>query len=251
MTPILEVENLSKSFGGLRALTGLSLSIMPGQILGLIGPNGSGKTTTINILTGLFSASAGCIRLSGEDITARKPEQIVRAGMARTFQNLRLFPTRTVFDNVRAGQHIHSRSWLSFLSAIPTSEERALMHEARALLERFQLCERTTSKAGELSYGDKKRLEIARALASRPRVLLLDEPAAGMNPVEVQWLVEMLKKIRESGVSILLVEHHMKLIMSVCDEITVLNFGSKIAEGSPSQISKNPEVIAAYLGAGH
>ena len=170
MTPILEIGNLSKSFGGLRALTGLSLSVMPGQILGLIGPNGSGKTTTINILTGLFPASEGCIRLSGEDITARKPEQIVRAGMARTFQNLRLFPTRTVFDNVRAGQHIHSRSWFSFLSAVPTSEERALMDEAHALLERFQLGERSASRAGELSYGEKKRLEIARALASRPRV---------------------------------------------------------------------------------
>lgn len=251
MKPILNLSNLGKSFGGLQALNSLSLSIDPGEILGLIGPNGSGKTTTINVVTGIYKATTGSVTLADQDMTGKKPHQVMRAGLARTFQNLRLFPERTVIDNIRAGQHIRCTSMVSFLSAVPTKEERALLCEAEDLAERFQLSDRLNVLAGDLSYGEKKRLEIARALASKPKVLLLDEPAAGMNPAELNWLTDTLNEIKETGVAILLVEHHMKLIMSVCDVITVLTFGSKIAEGTPAEISRNPDVIAAYLGTSH
>lgn len=248
MKPILEISQLEKSFGGLKALDGLSLTVNPGQIIGLIGPNGSGKTTTINIVTGIYKPTAGNVMLSGQDLTRKKPHEVMRAGMARTFQNLRLFPSLSVIENIRAGQHTRLVSWSSLLSAVPTKEEKVLRIEAEELAERFQLGERLNFIAGDLSYGEKKRLEIARAMASRPAMLLLDEPAAGMNPAELDWLIQTFNEIREGGVSILLVEHHMKLIMSVCDEIVVLNFGAKIAQGTPSQISENPDVIAAYLG---
>lgn len=248
MKPILEISQLEKSFGGLKALDGLSLTVNPGQIIGLIGPNGSGKTTTINIVTGIYKPTAGNVMLSGQDLTRKKPHEVMRAGMARTFQNLRLFPSLSVIENIRAGQHTRLVSWSSLLSAVPTKEEKVLRIEAEELAERFQLGARLNFIAGDLSYGEKKRLEIARAMASRPAMLLLDEPAAGMNPAELDWLIQTFNEIREGGVSILLVEHHMKLIMSVCDEIVVLNFGAKIAQGTPSQISENPDVIAAYLG---
>jgi branched-chain amino acid transport system ATP-binding protein len=248
MIPLMELCDLSKSFGGLQAVNQLTLSIRPGEILGLIGPNGSGKTTTINVVTGIYAASSGKVMLAGRDLTNHKPHQVMRAGMARTFQNLRLFLERSVIDNIRAGQHVRCHSIRTLLSAFPTREERALLHDAHELADRFQLGNRLHTLAGDLSYGEKKRLEIARALASNPRVLLLDEPAAGMNPAELNWLVDSLREIKQSGVAILLVEHHMKLIMSVCDVITVLNFGAKIAEGSPSEVSRNPDVIAAYLG---
>lgn len=251
MTPILNLSNLSKTFGGLQALNDLSLSIAAGEIRGLIGPNGSGKTTTINVVTGIYRATSGNIAVDGHDLTGRKPHRIMRAGLARTFQNLRLFPERTVLDNIRAGQHVRCKSMISLLSAIPTAEERILLREAHEMADRFQLSERLNILAGDLSYGEKKRLEIARALASKPKVLLLDEPAAGMNPAELNWLTSTLRDIADKGIAILLVEHHMKLIMSVCDAITVLTFGSKIAEGTPAEISKNPEVIAAYLGTSH
>lgn len=248
MTALLEVSDLCKSFGGLKALDRLSFSIEPGRILGLIGPNGSGKTTTVNIITGIYGATGGSVAFAGQDVTGQKPHKVLKAGLVRTFQNLRLFSTQSVLDNIRAGQNARCKSWLTFLSAVPTREERDLHREAVALAERFQLGGKLQVPAGDLAYGEKKRLEIARALASRPRILLLDEPAAGMNPSELQWLTDTLSEIRASGISILLIEHHMKLVMSVCDNIVVLNFGCKIAEGTPETISRDPDVIAAYLG---
>lgn len=248
MSVLLDVRNLGKSFGGLRALDGLSFTLEPGRILGLIGPNGSGKTTTVNILTGIYQASAGSVTYAGQDVTGQKPHKVLKAGLVRTFQNLRLFSARSVLDNIRAGQNANCKSWLTLLSAIPTTEENALYHEALDLAERFKLSDKLHTPAGDLSYGEKKRLEMARSLASRPKILLLDEPAAGMNPSELEWLTDTLHEIRDTGVSILLIEHHMKLVMSVCDNIVVLNFGCKIAEGKPELIVKNPDVIAAYLG---
>ncbi|MGF7159987.1 branched-chain amino acid transport system ATP-binding protein [Rhodoligotrophos appendicifer] len=248
---MLDVSNLSKSFGGLKALSELSFAVSPGQILGLIGPNGSGKTTTINVITGLLPASAGRIRLNGSEITRNRSDQIAKSGMTRTFQNLRLFNSQTVRNNVRSGQGILCRSLLSKISAIPTSEERQLRVEAEDLLARFSLADRADWPASALSYGEKKRLELARAMAMRPRVLLLDEPAAGMNPVELDWLTNIIREIGASGVAVVLVEHHMKLVMSVCHKIVVLNFGQKIAEGPPEEIAKNPDVITAYLGKAH
>jgi branched-chain amino acid transport system ATP-binding protein len=248
MDPILVTRNLSKSFGGLKALQDLSISVGPGEIMGLIGPNGAGKTTTINLLTGLYRPETGEILLSGRDINGSGSAEIARAGMARTFQNLRLFGNRSVRDNIRAGQHLLVKSWWSRISAIPTAEERALGCEVDVLLERFQLHNLRNRTAAELSYGEKKRLEMARALAARPRVLLLDEPAAGMNPSELDWLANTIRAIRDEGVAILLVEHHMKLVMAVCDRITVLNFGTMIAQDRPSAIARNSQVIEAYLG---
>jgi len=248
---MLEISQLGKSFGGLHALSDFSVVVRAGEILGLIGPNGSGKTTAINVLTGLYPASKGGLALSGQDLTAAKSEKIARAGIARTFQNLRLFSSQSVLDNVRTGQTIHCRSPLSRFSAFASTEEKQLRCEALALIERFGLGERVDWPAGSLSYGEKKRLEIARALAMRPKVLLLDEPAAGMNPVELEWLMAAIREIGQSGIAVILVEHHMRLIMRVCDNLAVLNFGVKIAEGPPSDIARHPEVIAAYLGVAH
>lgn len=245
---MFSVSELSKSFGGLKALDKLDFSLSAGEIMGLIGPNGSGKTTTINVITGIYKATQGKVRLDGLDLTNKRADLVAKAGIARTFQNLRLFGRQTVRNNIRSSQTILCTSPLTKLSAIPTAEERRLSEQADALLEQFQLSDLRHRTADSLSYGEKKRLEMARALAMHPRVLLLDEPAAGMNPTELEWLAGTISHLRSSGLAIVLVEHHMKLVMSICDRITVLNFGGKIAEGTPSEMSRNPDVITAYLG---
>jgi branched-chain amino acid transport system ATP-binding protein len=245
---MLQARQLAKSFGGVQALAGLDLAVSPGEIVGLIGPNGSGKTTTVNLLTGIYRASSGSVLMDGHDVTRAQPEEIVRRGLSRTFQNLRLFNNSSVLDNVRIGQSIHCESGFAFFNALRTRAERRRLNEAEALVERFSLTPRLHWTVDALAYGEKKRLEIARALAARPKILLLDEPAAGMNPVEVARLMQIIRDIRDEGIGILLIEHHMKLVMNVCDRIAVLNFGEKIAEDTPTEIASDPAVIKSYLG---
>jgi len=245
------VKRLSKSFGGLKALENLDISVNSGEIMGLIGPNGSGKTTTINLITGLLKADSGKVQLDGKDLTNKASDIIAKSGTARTFQNLRIFSRQTVRDNIRVAQTTLCKSVFSKFVPFLTNEERIFASETDVLLEKFDLSHVSHKRAASLSYGEKKRLEIARALALKPKVLLLDEPAAGMNPLELDWLAETIVGLKKSGLAIILVEHHMKLVMKVCDRITVLNFGNKIAEGSPKEITNNKDVITAYLGKDH
>jgi ABC-type branched-subunit amino acid transport system ATPase component len=248
---LLAVRGLIKRFGGVVAVNGLDMSVERGQIHALIGPNGSGKTTTLNVISGLYHADGGSIRFDGTELAGRAPFQIARAGIARTFQNIRLFRHLSVLENVMIGEHIHTKT--NFATALwpfgaTAREERATRERARELLDFVGLGSATDAQAQSLPYGDQRRVEIARALALEPRLLLLDEPAAGMNPTETESLVALLYGIRARGTTLLLIEHDMNLIMSISDRITVLNFGTHIAEGNAEEVARNPDVIAAYLG---
>jgi branched-chain amino acid transport system ATP-binding protein len=252
MTALLEVKGLERTFGGVRAVDGAGFAVGKGEIHGLMGPNGAGKTTVINMVSGLLAPTGGEIRLEGRAIQGLRPHVIAGLGVARTFQNIRLFSDLSARDNVLVGEHAVRRASLGArLLMLPAAaeEERRAQERAQALLERIGLAERAREKARNLSYGEQRRVEIARALASEPRLLLLDEPTAGMNPVEVKAVAALIRKVASEGHSVLLIEHNVKLVMEVCDRITVLDFGKVICDGEPAAVAKDPAVIAAYLGA--
>lgn len=248
---LLIAKGIVKHFGGLSALDQVNLNIPEGSIYGLIGPNGAGKTTLFNVLTGMYPADQGSFELAGHSFTHYRPDQICALGIARTFQNIRLFGNMTAIENVMVGRHIRTRSGL--FSAIlrlrsQRAEERAMLDRARELLDFVGIAKHANQVARHLAYGDQRRLEIARALATEPKLLALDEPAAGMNDTETATLGGLLQKIQSTGVTILFIEHDVKLVMGLCNRVAVLEYGRRIAEGPPSQVKNDPRVIAAYLG---
>lgn len=249
---LLEVKNLSISFGGLKAVDQFHISIEKGQLYGLIGPNGAGKTTIFNLLTGVYKPNAGSIELAGNNITGKKATEINQAGIARTFQNIRLFKDLSVLDNVKAGLHNHYRySTLAGVLRLPGyfKVEKQMDEKAMELLKVFDLDQQCDYKASNLPYGAQRKLEIARALATGPKLLLLDEPAAGMNPNETAELMDTIRFVRDNfDMTILLIEHDMKLVSGICEKLTVLNFGQVLCEGETGSVLNNPEVIKAYLG---
>ncbi len=248
---LLNVEGLGITFGGLKAVEDVSFSVAPGEILSVIGPNGAGKTTLFNMISGIYTPGRGKVVLDGRDVTGTPPHLLARMGLSRTFQNLQIFQDMTVLDNVLAGFHLQERgSVLADLLSLPSMHRRAARcrEGAMSLLARVRLDKVAAHSAGSLSYGSLKRLEIARALALNPRILLLDEPAAGCNAVETEEIDHLIAELAESGIAILLVEHDMKLVMRISNHIVVLDHGEKIAEGDPATVSRNPLVIAAYLG---
>ncbi len=251
MTPLLETRGLSKTFGGLKAVQNVDLSIGANRIVSVIGPNGAGKTTFFNCLSGIYRPDGGAILLEGRDITGRAPHQVCRLGVSRTFQNIRLFPEMSVLENVLVAQFRHrSISPLPLLlhSKRFCDQEKASRDEALGFLDFVGLAPYADHVSSNLAYGLQRRLEIARALATKPRLLLLDEPAAGMNPQEAVEMVRLISRIRDRGLAILLIEHHMKVVMSISDEIMVLDHGIPIAHGGPEQVRNDPQVIKAYLG---
>ncbi len=251
MNPILTVQNLSKSFGGLKAVQEVQLQAFPGQILSVIGPNGAGKTTLFNCLSGFYRPDTGTVTLENEPIHELPPHEICRLGMTRTFQNIRLFDRLTVLDNVLVG-HFNRESWnpfeLLFHTAARLKKEKEARDESMEWLRFVGLENHAHEKSCNLSYGLQRRLEIARALATKPKVLLLDEPGAGMNPNEIGKMIELITKIRDKGLAVILIEHHMKVVMEISQTILVLDHGEELAIGTPAEIRSHPEVIAAYLG---
>ena len=252
MMNLLDVTHLSISFGGLKAVDDFNIQIKKGELYGLIGPNGAGKTTVFNLLTGVYKPGAGSIVLDGTNITGKHTVEINKAGIARTFQNIRLFKDMSVRDNVKAGLHNHYRySTIAGILRLPSYQktEKAMDEKTMELLKVFDLEEVSEVKASNLPYGQQRKLEIARALATEPKLLLLDEPAAGMNPNETQELMETIRFVRDHfGMTILLIEHDMKLVSGICEQLTVLNFGQVLCQGPTSEVLSNPEVIKAYLG---
>lgn len=246
--PILSVKSVYKNFGGLQAVQNLSLSVLPGRVCGLIGPNGAGKTTVFNLVTGVYPCSHGFIQIGEMELTRLKPYQIIRLGVARTFQTIRLFQNMTTWEHVLVGQNVPARLSREGMFSIGRAQKKKLKEEAERILHLLGLWEVRSWKASNLPYGIQRKVEIARALATRPRLLLLDEPAAGLNIQETQDLLKTLHKVSEMGITLLIIEHDMRVIMGICDHIFVLNFGQKIAEGAPEQIRTNEQVIEAYLG---